>query len=545
LTVRVSFVLTAAACILPAFAQTTAGSIEGQTVNLKTGAPLRGATIYLVGPYAKTVLDPEDERMLTPVRGVSGDQGRFAFHNLVAGNYSLAADHDGFERGRFFTFHVATELLAVGEGQQVRDVILKLPPLGVIAGKVVDDQGKPLQNARITVYSYSEGIWRRQPQTGQSGGFGYTNDLGEYRAALRAGSYIVSAAYPFGVGRLEPDLTPGMGHPTLYYPNALGPDTARSLMVASGETVKAEFTLKRAPAYRISGYVTGPKGRIFDTACVGIVPKGTAPSNLLMVGSISTGGQDGSFTIVDVAPGSYTLAGCGGNPPVYGTQDVDVSGNIDGLKLRVAPGQPLRATIKVEDDASFSGARIYLVNPEGGRSEPLTSANSVVFDNVLPGLNYIPAVDRLPAGSYVKAVRYGGRDVPENGFALVEGQSLEVTISSLNAAQLTGSVTDDAGHPVRYPLVTVMPSDGGPIAAAKSVMGGADGKFAFQALRPGAYLAAAWQETMSPPNLGRDARILKLYRDKGKAVTVQPGPQPSLTINLIGAGEVDQARSNP
>ena len=483
--------------------------------------------------------------MLDPVRAVSGEQGRFAFHNLAAGNYSLAADHDGFERGRFFVYHVATELLPVGEGERVRDIVLQLPPLGVIAAKVVDEAGKPLQNARITVYAYAGGQWRREPLAGQSGGFAYTNDLGEYRAALRAGPYVMSAAYPFGVGQLEPDLTPGMGHPTTYYPNALGPETAKTLMVGSGEAVKADFTLKKAPAYRISGYVTGPKGRIFDNACVGIVPKGTAPSNLLMVGSISTGGQDGSFTIVDVAPGTYTLSGCGGNPAVYGTQDVTVAGNVDGLKLRVATGEPLRATLTVEDGASVSGARLFLLNPEGSRREPLTVASGVVFDNVLPELRYIPLLERLPAGSYVKSIRYGGREVPEEGFTPAEGQSLEVTISSVGAAQLTGTVTDEAGRPARYPLVTVMPTDGGPMAAAESVMGGADGKFAFPTLRPGAYLAAAGEDAMAPASLARDARMLKLYRARGKEVTVQAGPAPSVTLNLIRAGEVTQARSNP
>lgn len=440
---------------------------------------------------------------------------------------------------------MATELLPLGEGQHVRDVVIKLPPLGIIAGKVVDEAGKPLQNARITVYTYVDGEWRRTTQTGQPTQFGYTNDLGEYRAALRPGPYIVSAAYPFATGQLEPDLTPGMGHPTIYYPNAPGPDTAQSLLVVGGETVKADFTLKKAPAYRLSGYMTGPKGRIFGNACVGIVPKGMAPSNLLMMGSISTGTQDGSFAIVDLPPGSYTLTGCGGNPPVYGTQDVDVSGNIDGLKLQVAPGQPLRATLKVEDGASVSGARFFLLNPAGGRSEPLTGANSVLFDNVPQGLRHIPAIERLPAGSYVKSVRYGGRDVPADGFVPAEGQSLEVTISSLDAVQLTGTVTEAAGRPVRYPLVTLMPSDGGPAASARSVMGDADGKFAFQGLRPGAYLAAAWEEGINPVLLARDPRLLKLCRDKGKAVTVQPGNPVSVALTLVGAAEVTQARSKP
>ena len=543
LTVRVALALAATIWIPPACAQTA--SIEGQVINLKTGDPLRDATVTLNGPYAKTVLTPEDRPLPAPIRIVSGDQGRFTFRNLAAGNYTLGAGHSGFESGGYFAYHVAVELLPVGEGQQVKDIAIKLAPLGVIAGKVVDDAGKPLQNARITVYRYSSGQWMRAIQTGEPTQFGYTNDLGEYRAALRPGPYIVSAAYPFAIGQLEPDLTPGMGHPTMYYPNAPGPDTAQSLMVVSGETLKADFTLKKAPAYRISGYVTSPQGRVLGAPCVGIVPKGTVYSELLMMGSISTGPLDGSFTVVDVPPGSYTLTGCGRDPLVYGIQDVDVTGNVDGLKLMVAPEQSLRGTLKVEDDASAAGAMVELLGTTRGSSAPVTSGSGLQFDHVLPAMRYIPEIQHLPPNSYVKSIRYGGQEVPVDGFLPAASESLEITISAAGAAQLTGSVTDAAGRPVRYPLVTVMPSDGGPAASAKSVMGDADGKFAFQALRPGAYIAAAWEEIVNPVPLARDPRVLKLYRDKGKAVTVQPGAPAAVGLTLIGAAEVTQARSKP
>jgi hypothetical protein len=545
LTVRVALALATAIWILPACAQTPAASIEGQVISLKTGAPLRDAAVTLNGPYAKAVLDPEDHPLPSPVRIVSGDQGRFAFHNLAAGNYSIGAGHTGFESGGYYAYHVAVELLPVGEGQQVRDIVIKLAPLGVIAGKVVDEAGRPLQNARITVYRYSGGEWLRAIQAGEPTQFGYTNDLGEYRAALRSGPYIVSAAYPFALAQLEPDLTPGMGHPTTYYPNALGPDTALSLMVANGETVHADFTLKKAPAYRIGGYVTGPQGRVWGTACVGIVPRGTTHSELLMVGSIATGPQDGSFTIVGIPPGSYVLTGCGRDPLVYGIQEVEVSRNIDGLKLQVAPAQPLRGTLKVEGDANLTGAILLLLGVTRGWDAPITGGSSLVFDHVLPALHYLPEIQHLPPNCYVKSTRYGGQDVPAEGFLQAEGSSLEVTVSSVGAAQLTGLVTGAAGRPVRYPLVTVMPSDGGPSASARSVMGDADGKFAFPALRPGAYLAAAWEEIVNPVPLVRDSRLLKLYRERGKAVTAQPGTPAAVALPLISAAEVTRARSKP
>ena len=153
---RVALALTAAIWILPACAQTTSGSIEGQTVNLKTGAPLRDATVTLSGPYAKGVLDPDEPPLSPQVRVSSGDQGRFAFHNLAAGNYSISAGRAGFRSGGYSETRVARELLPVGEGQQVKDVVIKLAPLGVIACRVVDEAGIP-PNSRTGCGSRSGG----------------------------------------------------------------------------------------------------------------------------------------------------------------------------------------------------------------------------------------------------------------------------------------------------------------------------------------------------------------------------------------------------
>jgi hypothetical protein len=550
LTDRVALVLTAALWILPACAQTPTGSIEGQTINLKTGAPLRDATVSLSGPYAKEALDPDEGSLPILARVSSGDQGRFAFHNLAAGSYLIGAGHAGFQGGEYRENYVERELLPVGEGQQVKDIVINLTPLGVIAGKVVDEAGRPLQNARITAYRYSSGGWMRAGQAGEPTQFGYTNDLGEYRAVFQPGILVVSAAYPFGLAQLEPDLTPGFGHPTTYYPNSPDPDNAQPLTVVSGEVVKADFTLRRAPAYRISGSLVGPDGRVRAEACPGILPKGSIPSNSLLLGSISANAQDGSFTIYEIPPGSYLLTGalCQNESPVSGVQDLEVSGNIEGLKLHVTPARQLRATLKLEGDANLAGA-IVGMGPVGwfpGRrpSAAISSGSSLVFDSVL-SLRYLVGFGHLPLNCYVKSVKYGGQEVTAEGFQPVEGTSLELTVSTLGAAQLTGSVADAAGRSARYPWVTLIPSDGGPASSAKSVIGDANGKFVFTALRPGEYNAAAWEENLDAVRLGGDRRLLKLYRARGKAVTVQPGTPPAVALTVISVGEVQQARSKP
>jgi hypothetical protein len=575
LTVRVALVLTAAIWILPARAQTPAGSIEGQTVNLKTGAPLRDAMVSLSGPYAESVLGHDGPPLLPPVHVSSGDQGRFAFHNLAAGNYLISAYHAGFQTAAYGEHRVALETLPVAEGQQVKDIVFKLAPLGVIACKVLDEAGRPLQNVRITTYRYFYGGWVRTGQAGEPTQFGYTNDLGEYRAVLEPGAYVVSAAYPFALAQMEPDLTPGMGHPTTYYPDSPGPDNAQPLNVVSGATVQADFTLRKAPVYRISGYLAGANGRVWGHPCVGIVPKGSLASNALLLGSIIAAPQDGSFTIFEIPAGSYLLTGAlcanespvtqgvqgqgflsiaplesgsGAEFPVSGVQELEVSGNVEGLKLHVTPARQVRGTLKLEGNVNLAGATVHLRSverfPGAAPSVTISGGSSLVFDGVL-SLRYIPEVRRLPPDCYVKSVRYGGQEVPATGFQPVDGASLEVTVSTVGAAQLTGSVADDAGRPVSYPLVTLMPSDGGPAASAQGVVGGADGKFVFPALRPGEYRAAAWKEDFDVYQLQADPRLLKLYGAKGKVVTVQPGTPPAVALTLIGAAEVAQAESKP
>jgi hypothetical protein len=546
---RVALVLTALLWTLPALAQVASGSIEGTIVNLKTGAPLRDADVALAGPYAERVIRPyEFTQRPARVHAVAGDQGRFVFQDLAAGNYLLRAARVGYRSGTYGESGVALELVQVEAGRQVKDLVVKLAPFGVIAGRVTDEAGVPLANARITVYTYAGGGWARVAQAGQPTQFGYTNDLGEYRAVLPAGSFIVSAAYPFAAARLGPDISPGVGHPAAYYPGSPGPGNAQVLGVVSGETVNADFTLGKSPAFRVGGYLAGPQGRVSGQACVGVVPQGSLPSGALMVGSISANLQDGSFTIVDVAPGTYVLTAgtCGNDPPVFGVQTLEVTGNVNDLKLNVTPAQDVRGTVKVEGKANLDGVVVTLLSgerfPAAAPRATVSGSKPLVFERAL-SLHYLPGFTGLPPDCFVRSVRYGGREVAATGFVPAPGASLEIIVSASRAAQLTGSVKDGASRPVPYPLATLIPSDGGPVVSARSVAGDADGNFVFPALRPGKYLAAAWDRIVDIYQLPWDSRTHKLYREKGTEVTVRAGKPPVVVLKLITAAEVARARS--
>ncbi|HUP03489.1 MAG TPA: carboxypeptidase regulatory-like domain-containing protein [Bryobacteraceae bacterium] len=537
---RVALVLCASVWTLPALAQNV--SIAGRVINQNTGAPLRDATVLLFGPFPNRIEPPgASVEGLTRSTVATADRGEFTFRNVAPGNYELRAAHNGFEEGGEYYWHpLAPELLALTSAQPVKGVVIKLAPLGVIAGKVVDETGAPLAGARITVWYAADGEWARSAQPEGAGQFASTNDLGEYRVARPQGAYIISAAYPFGVGSLEPDLTPGTGHPVVYYPNASGPDKAQFLTVASGKTVKADFTLKKGPACRVNGYLTGDQGRVLSNPGIGIVPKGSPPSGLLMVGSISTSAQDGSFSIVDLPPGAYTLTASTNNPLARGVQDVDVLGNLDGLKIRLELAKPMPGMLTLEGDVNLKGTLLHMV-----RETPLEAAGAFTLTRAASTIRYRPELNGLAENAYVKSLRYGGAEIGGDGFWATGNGTLEITISSLGAARLTGTVRDASGRPVRYPWVTVVPSDGGPAASAKGVLGDAEGKFVFEALRPGSYTAAAWAELVGEVRESHGAAFTKLYRERGKAVAVASGTPASVTLTLIPARDIDAVRHKP
>src|SRR5207248_8888823 len=80
----------------------------------------------------------------------------------------------------------------------------RLIPWGVIAGRVLDEEGEPLPWAQVSALRevYSNGKRRLSPEA-----LVPTNDLGEFRLfGLKPGRYFVSARYKAGlhiVGRGE------------------------------------------------------------------------------------------------------------------------------------------------------------------------------------------------------------------------------------------------------------------------------------------------------------------------------------------------------
>src|ERR1700751_253638 len=140
-------VLTASSLFcLPCVAQVTEGvppaselAIAGVVVSTLGGAPLPLTRVTITN--AK---NPKDSQSL-----VTGDDGRFAFH-VKAGKYALQGAKRGFMTGNYEQHGQFSTAIVLGAGLETTDIVLKLAPLAVLHGKVLDESGDLVRMARVT-----------------------------------------------------------------------------------------------------------------------------------------------------------------------------------------------------------------------------------------------------------------------------------------------------------------------------------------------------------------------------------------------------------
>jgi len=170
--------------------------ISGMVVKLAGSEPLKTATVQLqsLQDLAHTI------SVLTDVGG------RFELKGIDPGRYRLKVSRTGFvtqEYGQKTANDPGAEI-RLRPGQNLHGVLFRLIRWGVIAGRVLDEEGEPLPWAQVSALReiYFNGKRKLSPEV-----LVPTNDLGEYRLfGLKPGRYFVSAKYRPGlhiVGRGE------------------------------------------------------------------------------------------------------------------------------------------------------------------------------------------------------------------------------------------------------------------------------------------------------------------------------------------------------
>jgi protocatechuate 3,4-dioxygenase beta subunit len=498
-----------------------AGGIEGQIFNLQTGAPLKRANVRLTtlgragggrGPGPATLARETD------------DQGRFAFANLEAGRYQLSAERQGFLRQNYGgrKYNTSGTPIVLGADQRLKDIVLKMNPQSVIAGKVLDEDGEPVAN--VQVRAFKQGYRSGKKQWVQAGN-GNTSDIGEFRIpGLEPGRFLVATNQSLRTLNMMP--TPGaaplpdapdLRYAATYYPSTMEESTAVPVDVAPGaESRGIDIRLVKTQVFRVRGRVA--------------VAAGGRPPMVMLMSKDGTRQvpnmtparpPDFRFEIAGVAPGSYIVYAQGGDRTQQSVafQPVEVQNrHVDGIVLSPAPGADVTGTIKVEDtndplDLTRINVMLRPANnaqfsaPPRGR----VAAGAFVLKGVAP-LRYAVNVTGIPEGTFVKSTLYGGREVPDDGVDFTGG-TLEITLSA-TAGSITAAALDKDGKPMPSAMVAIYANG----AAIRGYTTDETGVATFNGLKPGDYTVIAWEDI--PPGAYLDPEYVKQY--SGTAVKLEP-----------------------
>ena len=442
------------------------GSVRGQVVSA-TGEPLRKAEVVLrpsggVGP-------PPAVRAFAMTTDATG---MFAFDGVPPGNYSVSAQRNGYVRqdGETRFGPRTTPPLVVGPGQAVTGVTIRLVPHGVVAGRVVDEDGEAV--ARVPVQVQRE-RWTRGQRQLLPVSSDTTNDLGEYRVAgLAAGRYFVSVVAGRGfdggmITRPRPaDGAAEMTYVPTYYPNATDVSQASPVDVGAGqETRGVDFQIRKVATYRIRGRVVDTSGTSARNLVVMVVP---GESGMSGRNTAAVRNQDGTFEVRGITPGTYTVIANRMDREqgsrATATQQITVGNrDVDGVTLALAPPVEVTGSIRTEGNATVNlgSVRVALEATTGmpmfgGSIQGSTTNGSFTIPRV-PAGNYRVRATNLPDGTYVKFVRQGQQEILESGLQVAGAVAPIDVVLGANAPSIAGMVNDADGKPATNLSVALIP----------------------------------------------------------------------------------------
>ena len=517
-------------------------SVSGIVVKLAGGEPVKTATVQLQ--------NLQDLGRTTSV--VTDVSGRFELRGIDPGRYWLKVSRTGFvtqEYGQRTPNDPGAEI-RLSAGQNLRDLLFRLIPWGVISGRILDEEGEPLPWAQVSALRevYSSGKRKLSPEA-----LVPTNDLGDFRLfGLKPGRYFVSAKYKAGlhiVGRGEvreddnddfrPEFMP------IYYPNSPDPARASTIALKAGEEITSvEILLRPVATYRIRGRVYNMvAGRRSNT---GVIVQLEQRNSNITWGSpdrqLNVEKTDGSFEIAGVLPGSYTLSAFWfeDGRRYQARQSIEVgNADLEGVNLAIMSGITIPGRIVWDGKPSLERDELLV---SIAAADSMVSFNtparvvggSFVLRDVFDGTYRLRVIGQSKDG-YVKSVRYGSSESLDSGFTVFRGtqSSLEVTISS-RGARIQGAVMDKDNLPVTGVWVVLVPDEAHRDQSRLFQKAAPDqfGHYLLRGIAPGDYKVFSWDEVED--GAWEDPDFLRTFEDRGQKVSVEEGDTKTLDIVTIG-----------
>jgi hypothetical protein len=523
------------------------GSVSG-TVASAAGEPLKNATLKLQGQPSTGNSGVASQAL---VYSASSDaQGGFTFQDLEPGRYTLSSERAGYLRANYSaSFNGNNASLDLTSGQSITGIAIKMTPQALISGRITNEDGEPYPNVNVQLvrWAYLGGKKRLQPSFG-----GQSNAEGIFAIGnLAAGSYYISVMPPFTPSMNTIQKGPTEAYVTTYYPGETDPASAVAVQVAAGGVARGiEIRMRKARAFRVRGKLVDLAGGAAPAnANVVLVPQdaaglaGSTPNAMV---------RDGIFVFATVLPGAYILeslpgrasSGMARQPVTVGNADVD------DLVVQLGPGAEITGTISIDGPpqppqppqpgtpGTNPRPTVSLMAAEGVRGafqQPQTNDDGTfAIHNIMPG-TYQVNVQALPAGTYVKAIRFGSQDLMKTPLDLTGGSGGAINVVlSPNAGDISGIIHGADGTALVGIFVTLW-TPGVPAEGVQDFIRTAatdvNGQFKFANLPPGDYRIAAWEQI--EPGLATIPEFRIKFESKAAVVKLDENAHEKIEAPLI------------
>ena len=513
-------------------------AVEGTVVDAATHAPLPGVHIQMVSMTAGTSMPFPDEAY----GAISGKDGRFSIGNIKPAAYILSTQKAGYIKAPGSADAGRGNSLALKPGEHRTDLNIEMTLKAIIQGRVMDENGDPVQHAQVSATSASAG----GPQAAAGRMYGSTDERGQFRMTGAPGRYVVSAASPQnGMINMAPEVRSDGTQPPAYavtwYPAV--PDKAAASVVeaVSGrETTGIDIRLAVQRSVSLRGTVGGfppNQGRPF------VILWTESPAAQVRGERIAIVSPDGKFSFAALAAGNYSVEARLDNPDGPSMRSSAVPLRLDsdltGMDIRLTAGEELRGV--VEGIPGPAGKRTISLDPvyssQNRMRFPADKPVSVEADgsfripNVFPGKSRVK-ITPLPEGTYVKTVRADTSESRDGTLDLskgVAGVRVKILVSA-GAGTIEGRILNADGtvaeSPVLYALLAESPDDLN-LGDLKPITGSAT--YSIKNIRPGKYRLFA----MDPLQSGGED-FLKTQYEKAEPIVIKEGDRLTRDLKLPG-----------
>jgi protocatechuate 3,4-dioxygenase beta subunit len=492
-------------------------SLAGTVINSLNGEPIKRAQIMLLHfnvPDPRSVVETHrltPDPPLVTSSTFTDSAGVFRFSGLSPGQYTISAQKPGFTP---MLSEDSPRTIQMNLTDSMEDVRLSLLPLGVITGKVLDQEAQPLRGLVVAALTQHVVEGWRHTETSRSV---TTDDRGIYRFwNLSQGKYYIQATGKSGgtylySGDTAPRYTADEAFAPTYVGGGKTLSTAQPVDIGPGTEAAADLNVSMEPARKIRG------------ALANFAPRRTVKFELssgdeVSASRVSVNGDTGVFEIQDVIPGSYTLRATQGETSAEIT--VNVAGaDVNGLVITLSPGVEIKvhrqlANPPKEDEAAArhfgtidkGGSCSVSLHPPGRRASPSYSTNraaprrtatdakeELILSGVLPGA-YRAMVQCY--GSFASSVMFGTQDLLANPVLTIQpgvAPPLVEIVAIRGGGTVTGSVAIESGKKRSQIGILLVPQfmpSTGPVVGSAINFG--DTPFHIGSLAPGSYSAYAF-----------------------------------------------------